>query len=126
MVAPTVDRRLGVTGAVSFRLAVVDAFRMAQDRGGERLAQISARTWQASIGFAVRARGESVRAEHHLRMLDEILVDADRAFVFGRTANPCEVEPGIASGGLSFKALAEEQDVDDDVCAGISPEAALW
>ena len=44
-----------------------------------------------------------MRAEHHLRMLDEILVDADRALVFGRTANLCEVEPGIISGGFSSR-----------------------
>ena len=60
-------------------------------------------------------------------MLDEIPVDADRAFVFGRTANLCEVERRHSSAAISsLKALPEEQDVDDDVCAGISPEAALW
>ena len=123
--APIVDQPGRRDRDRRFRLAVVDAFRKAQDRGGERLAQIGAHTWQASIGFAVRARGESVRAEHHLRMLGEIPVDADCALVFGRSANLCEIEPRIASGGLVVKPLAEEQDVDDDVGAGLGPEAAL-
>ena len=106
-------------------VAIVDRMRQMEDRGGERLVQIGVCARQASVGFAVRARGESVRAEHHLRMLGEIPVDADRALVFGRTANLCEIEPGITPGGLAVKPLAEEQNVDDDVGAGLGPEAAL-
>ena len=118
------NSRLAIIRTDRLRRPIVNRMRQMEDRGRERLVQIGVCARQASVGFAVRARSESVCAEHHLRMLGEIPVDPDRSLI-GPGADLGEIEPRIVPGGLAVEPLAEEQNVDDDVGASFGPEAAL-
>lgn len=119
------NSHLAIIRTDRLRHPIVNRLRQMEDRGRERLVQIGVCARQASVGFAVRARSESVCAEHHLRMLGEIPVDPDRSLILGPGADLGEIEPRTVLGGLVVEPLAEEQNVDDDVGAGFGPEAAL-
>ena len=66
-----------------------------------------------------------MRAEHELRMLREPAVHADSAFVICRRADLVEIEPRQIAFRVADLALAEEQDIDDDVGASAGAEAAV-
>jgi len=54
-----------------------------------------------------------------------IPVDPDRTLILGRGADLGEIEPRVVPGGFAVVAFAKEQNVDDDVGAGLGAEAAL-
>jgi hypothetical protein len=66
-----------------------------------------------------------VVAENEVRIVGEPAVHADGALVLGGRADLIKIEPGNVALGLGDLALAEEEDVDDGVRAGIAAEAAL-
>lgn len=63
-------------------------------------------------------------AENEIGMAGEPAIDADGAFVIRRRANLVNVEP-VWSLRLTGLALAKEENVDDDIRAGVLAKAAL-
>ena len=64
-------------------------------------------------------------AEHEVRMPAKPAIDPDGAFVVGGRPDLIDIEPQLISLRLSGLALAEEQDVDDDIRAGVTAKAAF-
>ncbi len=106
-------------------LAVVDRFRKKFDGSCERLREVLAVAPKAYVGLAEGTRRERVRTEHEIGMPREPAVHADRALVLRRGSDFLEVEPRRVALGIAELALAEEQEVDDDICAGGPAKAAL-
>src|SRR3546814_15383699 len=67
----------------------------------------------------------SVCAEHEVRMPTKPAIDPDGAFFVGGRPDLIDIEPQLISLRLSGLPLAEEQDVDDDIRAGVTAKAAF-
>ncbi len=62
-------------------------------------------------------------SEHEVGMLREPAVNPNGALVLGRGAHLVELKPRRIAFRVADLALAEEQDVDDDIRAGTGAEA---
>ena len=112
-------------GIDGLRLAVINDLRKKRDRRGKRLREIHARTRQAGVSFTEGPGRRGVRAEHEIGVADEPAVDADRAIVAIVGPDLVSVEPGEIALSLVVPPLSEEENVDDDIGAGVGAEAAL-
>ncbi len=64
-------------------------------------------------------------AEHEIRMTSKPAVHADRFFIVRGRSHLIDIEPCLGAFGLAGLALAEEENVDDDICAGVAAKAAF-
>lgn len=80
---------------------------------------------QAGTGLAEGTGGRGMRTKHEIGMPTKPVVHADRSLVAVAGTNLVRVKPGDIASGLTGLALPEEEDVDDNVGAGIRPEAAF-
>ena len=64
-------------------------------------------------------------AENEVRMPAKPPVNADRTFVVTRRPDLIDIQPQLVAFRLASLSLAEEQDVDNDIRAGVTAKAAF-
>ena len=106
-------------------LAVIEAGGKLDDGTIKDGFQINIYTRVACIGLAIGTGGECVCAEGKVRMLRQPAINANGTGVGRCGLDLSKVEPGRIALSLANFPLAEEQDVDDDVGAGVAAEAAF-
>lgn len=107
------------------RLAIVEALWKTLNGGIECRFHVLVGAGQAGVGLTEGTGGQRVRAEHRTRMSREPAVHADRPFLRRGWADFVKIEPGKIAWRFAGLALAKEQDIDDDVGAGLPPETAF-
>ncbi len=105
--------------------AVIEGVRKKMDDSGKRCVQILVRSGKAGIGLAERTRRQRMCSQHKIRVTDKPSIDADDALILRAGLNLLGVEPGLVAFGFSDLALAEEQNIDHHIRAGIGAETAL-
>lgn len=108
------------------RLAVIDVGRKKFDGGVEDGVEIGSVAGDAGVRLAKRPRGEGMGAEHEVGMACKPAVHADRTLIVDSRPHLINIKPDLIAFRFSCLALAEEEDVNDDIGAGVAPKAAFW
>ncbi len=118
-------RGLGAVGLGQVRRR--QAHALGQDRQGtaEGRLDVHALTGAAGVDRAILAAGPGVLAQHHLRVVPEVAVGAQRTLAIGVRRDLDHVRPlDIAPGRFGVMAL-KHQNIDHDLGAGIGLHGAL-